>query len=184
MKLFGHTSVNTLLRPLIIAATVIHLGCQPRVTSAPIALENLATLKSFWHEERIDYFETATEMGQNAALNVFGYSLVRPVAQVFKTQLPETIPLDLYWSEALQDNATVASPDSVEILLANGYEKKATEGFIYASKHQGTVPLKLYYSPKLQDYLTTTSASGESSALAAGYQFIRLEGFALPLAEN
>lgn len=142
--------------------------------------DELATLKSYWHDTRIDFFETATEMGQNAALNVFGYSYVRDECQLYPSQQPETVSLDLYWSEELQDNATVATDASRQEVTAAGYEKKATEGYVYTEQKPGTVPLKLYYNTELQDYYTTTPDSGESAAKETGYEFVRVEGYVLP----
>ena len=147
-------------------------------------LPQLWELKSYWHDGRIDFFETATAMGQNAAINVFGYHLVRSECGVFATQQPGSIPLQLYWSETLQDNATVAAAASIEAVKAAGYENKATEGYIYADEHPGTVAVKLFYSSKLDDYYTTTAATGEADALAKGYRFVRIEGYALPLAAH
>lgn len=152
--------------------------------SSQAQAEELATLKSYWHDDRIDFFETATEMGQNAALNVFGYSFVRSECQLYPRRQPDTVSLDLYWSEELQDNATIATAASVETVLAAGYEKKATEGYVFPTEQPGTVPLKLFYSSELQDYYTTTADSGEAAARESGYEFVRVEGYVFPLAAD
>ena len=137
-------------------------------------------LKSYWHDTRVDFFGTATAAGQNAAINAFGYSFVMDEAKVFASQQPGTIPLQLYWSEARQDNATVASAESIAEVTAAGYENKATEGYIYASEQPGTVALKLYYKPEITEYYSTTSATGEQDALAKGFKFVRVEGYVMP----
>lgn len=157
-------------------------GGTPAVAGETAAAPEQWELRSYWHDGRIDYFETATAIGQNAALNVFGYHFVRAECRVFATPQPGTIPLRLWWSEALQDNATVAAADSIAAVKAAGYENKATEGYVYADERPGTVALKLYYSTQLNDYVTTTAAAGEADALAQGYRFVRIEGYGLPLA--
>ena len=55
--------------------------------------QTTAPLKSYWHDGRIDYFGTATEQGQKAALTAFGYSFVRLEGYVFPTQQPGTVAL-------------------------------------------------------------------------------------------
>jgi len=162
----------------ILFRTTLFLGV---LLSSQAQAQDLATLKSYWHDDRIDFFETATEMGQNAALNVFGYSFVRSECQLYASQQPGTLSLDLYWSEELQDNATIATQESVETVLAAGYEKKATEGYVYPTEQPGTVPLKLYYNAELKDYYTTTPDSGEAAARESGYEFVRIEGYVFPL---
>ena len=167
---------------LALAALAALTAGAPAVAGEAAAVPEQWELRSYWHDGRIDTFETATTMGQNAALNVFGYRFVRAECRVFAAQQPGTIPLQLWWSEALQDNATVASTDAIATVKAAGYENKATEGYVYADERPGTVALKLYYSAKLNDYLTTTAATGAADALAKGYRFVRIEGYALPLA--
>ncbi|TXS90281.1 hypothetical protein FV139_18670 [Parahaliea maris] len=142
---------------------------------------DLATLRSYWHKTRIDHFETATTMGQNAALTVFGYVEVRAEARVLKSAQAQTVALDLYWNEELQDNATVATSESVQMLLAAGYEKKATEGFIYQEPFKGTVPLYLFYSEELKDFRTSTLAPKDPALRQANYVLVRIEGYVFPV---
>ena len=150
------------------------------LTPGATVAEELSVLKSYWHDHRIDYFGTAMEMGQHAALNVFGYEFVRNEALLYPSPTDETVSLELFWSEDLQDNATVAAEASKQDVLAAGYELKATEGYIYASKQTGTVPLNLYYSERLKDYYTTTPGDGENAATSEGYLFVRVEGYVFP----
>jgi hypothetical protein len=149
---------------------------------APVNGQDLARLKSYWHDTRIDYFETATEMGQDAAINVFGYDFSRDEGKVYKTEQPGTIALSLYWSEERKDNATIASAESIEEVLTAGagYEKKAVEGYIYPTQQDCTVPLKLYYNPEIKDYYTTSTEEGEEVAKNTGYKFVRIEGYVFP----
>lgn len=152
--------------------------------SSQAQAQELATLKSYWHDDRIDFFETATAMGQDAALNVFGYSFVRSECRLYASEQPDTTSLDLYWSEELQDNATIATQASVDEVLAAGYEKKATEGYVFTTEQPDTVPLKLFYNAELQDYYTTTPDSGEAAARESGYAFVRIEGYVFPAADD
>lgn len=148
---------------------------------AKVSSDKLATLKSYWHDGRIDFFETATEMGQHAAVNVFGYAEGSPEGLLFKEQQTNTIPLNLYWSEELQDNASLALPNTVENVTAQGYEMKATEGFIYSFPVLGTVPLALYFNPELNDYHVLASEKTKQYAIENGYQFVQVEGYVYPI---
>ena len=49
-------------------------------------------------------------------------------------------------SDDQQDNATIASEASKAEVIAAGYRKTASEGFIYATEQAGTVPLNLYFN--------------------------------------
>jgi len=158
---------------------VLSAGCLAIFfTSAGCAAEpELWTLKSYWHDGRVDYFGTATSAGQNAAINAFGYGFSRDEGQVYAAEQPGTVALELYWSEEFQDNATIASEDSKKEVIAKGYENKATEGYIYSSEQPGSIPLKLYFKPEINEYYSTTSETGEKAALEQGFQFVRIEGY-------
>ncbi|TPV60874.1 hypothetical protein FJ444_04435 [Aestuariibacter sp. GS-14] len=140
----------------------------------------LSQLKSYWHDTRIDFFETATDMGQHAATEVFSYHFSVDIAQINATPIPQTIPLELFWNESIQDNASVATPEVKEQLIKQGYELKATEGYIFTQQAKGTIPLKLFYHPQLKDYRVVTEHGGESDARENGYQLIGIEGYVYP----
>jgi len=140
----------------------------------------LSNLKSYWHDDRIDYFETATAMGQDAAINAFGYRFSSDEGRVLTGDAQEAVPLKLFWSEALLDNASIASPQSIAEALANGYVNMATEGYLHVYQRPGTVPVKLFYHPELKDYRTVVSVDSENAAVTAGYEFVRIEGYAFP----
>lgn len=148
--------------------------------SMAAAAQTMSPLKSYWCEERIDYFGTATEGGQTAALTAFGCEFSRLEGYVFAGEQPGTVALDLYWSDERQDNATIASEESKAEALASGYRKTASEGYVYSTEQPGTVPLKLYFNPEINDYYTTTPQTGEKEAIGKGYKFVRIEGYIMP----
>ena len=145
---------------------------------------DLSPLKSFWCEERTDFFSTATEAGQGAAVSAFGCTFTRLEGYVFPIEQPGTVALDLYWSDDRQDNATIASEATKAELLEAGYRKTASEGFIYSTEQPGTVPLKLYFNKEMNEYYSTTPQTGEKAAVDAGFEFVRIEGYILPATED
>lgn len=148
------------------------------------AAKPLSHLKAYWHDTRVDYFETATEMGQHAATEVFGYHFSADIAQINATPIPQTIPLELFWNESIQDNASVATPAVKEQLIKQGYEKKATEGYVFTRQVEGSIPLKLFYHTELKDYRVVTELGGESDAKENGYQLVGTEGYVFPPASS
>lgn len=145
--------------------------------------KDLSPLKSFWCEERTDFFSTATEAGQGAAVEAFGCTFTRLEGYVFPTEQPGTVALDLYWSDDRQDNATIASEATKAELLDSGYRKTASEGFVYSSEQAGTVPLKLYFNKDMNEYYSTTPQTGEKAAVDEGFEFVRIEGYIFPATE-
>jgi len=148
--------------------------------STVTAAQNTSPLKSYWCEERIDYFGTATEAGQKAAVEAFGCKLSRLEGYVFINEQPGAVALELYWSDERQDNATIASEETKAELLASGYRKTASEGYIYSTEQPGTVPLKLFFNKNMNEYYSTTPQTGEKAAMDEGFEFIRIEGYIMP----
>lgn len=141
-------------------------------------------LNSYWCAgDRTDYFTTGTAGGQSAAGD-WSCEFKRTEGYVYPTEQPDTVPLELFWSEDRTDNATVASEATKAELLAAGYSKTASEGFIYATEQPGTVPLKLFFNKDMNEYYSTTPQTGEQAALEEGFEFVRVEGYILPATED
>jgi hypothetical protein len=152
--------------------------------SANAYTQTMSPLKSYWCEDRIDYFGTATGAGQKAAVEAFGCKFTRLEGYVLTGEQPGALALDLYWNEEKQDNGTIAAAESKAEALAAGYRKTASEGYMYPTEQAGTVPLKLYFKADINDYYTTTAKAGEKAAIEAGYKLVRIEGYIMPATGN
>lgn len=65
-------------------------------------------------------------------------------------------------------------------MLASGYRKTASEGYIYSTEQPGTVPLKLFFNKDMNEYYSTTPQTGEKAAMEEGFEFVRIEGYIMP----
>ena len=110
-----------------------------------------------------------------AALIVLGQTLTLASG----TALAQT-PLNLYWSDARQDNFSTGTAQGERDALAAGYRFVRTEGYLFPSTQSGTVPLDVYWSAQRGDNYSTATADGVNAARAAGYVFVRTEGYVYP----
>ena len=110
-----------------------------------------------------------------AALAVFGQALTFASG----TALAQT-PLNLFWSDARQDNFSTGTAAGESAALAAGYRFVRTEGYLFPSTQSGTVPLNVYWSGQRGDNYSTATAAGADAARAAGYVFVRIEGYVYP----
>jgi hypothetical protein len=85
------------------------------------------------------------------------------------------IPLRLYYSDALIDNATMAG-ESEGWATGAGYRLASTLGYILKEQLPGTIPLNLYYSEQLSDN-ATMAGEAEGWASGAGYRLAATLGY-------
>ena len=142
-------------------------------TPEPLA-ENFTALYLYYSGERGDNFSAATIKGIQAATGV-GYQLVRKQGCILTEQLPDTVPLNLYWHAGRGDNFTTAT-GAVDAQNA-GYQFVRTLGYLYTSPSNDTVPLRLHWSAERGDNFTSTTSRGASDASAANYRSVRNEGY-------
>jgi hypothetical protein len=148
---------------------------------------SLAPLVQYYSPVRGDNFVTATPAGVESVgqevekiINA-KYFKVRTEACVFSQQQPDTVPLNLYWSESRKDNFVTATAAGAKSATDAGYAFIRVEGYVYSSPKTGTVPLSTYYSPQRGDNFTTATAESVNSATEAGYTLVeRVEGYAFP----
>jgi hypothetical protein len=152
----------------ILTAAAIPAGAQAQ-TKRP--------LKLYWSADRGDNFSTATQVGENSAIEA-GYIFARNEANVFATRTSGMVPLKLYWNSQRGDNFSTATAAGEQSALDAGYSFARIEGYVYADQRPNTKPLKLYWSSGRADNFTTGTSAGEHDALAAGYTFVRIEGYA------
>jgi predicted acylesterase/phospholipase RssA len=162
--------------------------------SETFIVEEIADLKLFWHQGRLDNFSTATLAGERDAIS-FGYQFVRVQGRVYMNGGPNRKPLYLFWHPTRQDNFVAAGrvdavgrvgdekppTEGERDALAEGYTKVRIEGYVLDKPVYGSIPLRTYFrgSPR-NDHFATTSIRGERDAADANYVFIRDEGYILP----
>ena len=97
-------------------------------------------------------------------------------------KLQSLVPLNLYYSNAREDNFLTATDVGARSAKEAGYEYVRIEGYIYPDQQPdgNLVPLKLYYSNAREEFFTTATEEGISAADAAGYRLIGIEGFVYP----
>jgi hypothetical protein len=97
-------------------------------------------------------------------------------------ELQSLVPLNLYYSNAREDNFLTATDVGARSAKEAGYEYVRIEGYIYPDQQSegNLVPLKLYYSNAREEFFTTATEEGISAADAGGYRLIGIEGFVYP----
>jgi hypothetical protein len=97
-------------------------------------------------------------------------------------ELQSLVPLNLYYSNAREDNFLTATDVGARSAKEAGYEYVRIEGYIYPDQQSegNLVPLKLYYSNAREDNFLTATDVGARSAKEAGYEYVRIEGYIYP----
>jgi hypothetical protein len=153
-----------------------------QIIAAPIIAAqnaNLIPLKLFWSNKRGDNFSTATDRGEQDAINA-SYRFARIEGYIYSTQQPGTVPLKLYWNATTEDYFSTATTKGEQDAINANYRFVRIEGFVYAQNTAGTVPLKLYWNAKRKDNCTIATQQGESAQINSGYSFSRIEGYIFP----
>jgi hypothetical protein len=138
-------------------------------------------LKLFWNAARQDYMTTATDTSTFAAAHAGYQSMPDDAGEplVETTQLPNTVPLELYWSDNRQDNFTTAT-DQGRKDAAAGYAFVRREGYVWPRRDLAplpVVPLAQYWHPGRGDNFLAAGDRAAEVAREEGYTYIRDEGY-------
>ena len=91
-----------------------------------------------------------------------------------------SVPLQVFWSTAHQDNAVLATQASASG-LDNTYSFYGYDLYIPSNSSTNPggnfVPLNFYYNPSTNHHMLTASETGNAYALANGFTFKNIEGW-------
>jgi len=140
---------------------------------------NLVPLQLLYSPTRQDYFSAAREVDIRNAMTApdARYQFIRVQGYVFAEPTPGTIPLELYWNDARQDNLSATTPESRREAEASGYAAVGRQGYIFTDPRPGTVPLELYYNNNSEDGFLVSNDQDRRVAESSGYTRVRLLGY-------
>lgn len=119
----------------------------------------------FWNAGRGDNLLTAANSATANNALAAGYTKVRTEGVGLKFNVPGTVGMRQWWSNAREDHAaitdTAAVPDYTRVL--------PDEGFVFSSPTGGTVPFQLWWHAGRGDNATLHSINGVNAASASGY---------------
>jgi len=111
------------------------------------------SLAQLWNEDREDNCLCAT---QECLFANSDYQQLRIEGYQPKESSPNTIPLNDFWNDAINDNYA-----TTQISTPMGYSPASFgDGIVYRTQQPNTVPLQLYWSEERKDMLTVASTEG------------------------
>jgi len=106
-----------------------------------------------------------------------GYTKVRVQGYLYKTAVPGTVPLKLFYSTQRKDYFSTATAQGEKDAKAAGYSLVGVIGHVFSAPGKGRKPLALHWSSARSDNFTAGTPKGDSDAKAAGYSSVRTEGY-------